>query len=96
MLIGFLLPLLHRFSARTRMLIAAAVMAAGVALAMALALQGHAPRENALPIRLGLLLALAGLGLLVSGVRASRRDRQHRGSDAEQRGGDAERAGDRP
>jgi hypothetical protein len=96
MLIGFLLPLLRRFSARTRMLIAAAVMAAGVALAMVLALQGHAHRETALPIRFGLLLTLAGLGLLVSGVRASRRDRQRQGSDTEQRGGGAEQADDRP
>jgi peptidoglycan/LPS O-acetylase OafA/YrhL len=96
MLIGFLLPLLRRFGARTQMLIAAAVMAVGVALAVALALQGHAHRENALPIRLGLLLALAGLGLFISGVRASRRDGQHQGSDAEQRGGEAERADDQP
>ena len=96
MLIGFLLPLLRRFSARTRMLIAAAVMAVGVALAMALALQGQAHRENALPIRLGLLLALAGLGLFISGARASRRDRRQHGSDGDRRGGDAERADDHP
>ena len=72
MLIGFLLPLLRRFSARKRALISAAVMAAGVALATAMVLQGHAHRGNALPIRLGLLLALAGLVLFVSSVRAGR------------------------
>lgn len=96
MLIGFLLPVVRRLSARTRILVAAAVMTAGVALAMALILQGHAHRENVLPIRFSLLLALAGLGLLVSGVRAARRDRQHQGGDAEQRGGGAAQADDRP
>jgi small neutral amino acid transporter SnatA (MarC family) len=84
MLLGFLLPLLRRFTARTRMLIAAAIMTAGVALALALALHGHAHRENALPIRLCVLLALAGLGLLVSGARASRRDQRHQDSDTKQ------------
>lgn len=84
MLIGFLLPLLRRFSARGRMLIAAAVMAAGMALAAAAVLQGHALREDAQLIRLGLLLALAGLGLFVSGVRASRRVSRRQGIHAEQ------------
>ena len=78
------------------MLIAAAIMAAGLALALVLALQGHAHRENALAVRFGLLLALAGLGLLVSSVRASQRDRQRRDSGTEQRNGDAEQADDRP
>ena len=83
MLIGFLLPLLRRFRARTRMLISAAVMAAGVALATAVLLQAHA-RENVLLIRLGLFLTLAGLGLFVSAVRASRRESSPQDSDAEQ------------
>ena len=83
MLIGFLLPLLRRFSARSRMLIAAAVVVAGV-VAAALALQGHAHRGNALPIRFGLFVALAGLVLFVSGVRASRRENRRQGVDAEQ------------
>jgi peptidoglycan/LPS O-acetylase OafA/YrhL len=84
MLFGFLLPLLRRLSARARLLIAAAV-AVGVALALALVLAGHGHhREYALPIRFCLLLVLAGLGLLVSGVYASRRDHQHHATGAEQ------------
>jgi len=96
MLIGFLLPLLRRFSARRRMLIAAAIMAAGLALAATLALQGYAHRENALPIRFGLLVTIAGLGLFVSAVRAIRRESRRQGNDAERRGRDAERADDQP
>lgn len=87
MLIGFLLPLLRRFSARRRMLISAGIMAAGVALAMAVVLGGHAHRENVELIRVGLFLTLAGLGLFVSAVRASRRESSLQGSEAEQRGG---------
>lgn len=93
MLIGFLLPLLRRFSARKRMLISAAVMAAGVALATAVVLRGPAHRENVQLIRLGLLLTIAGLGLLVSAVRAGRRESSLQASNAKQRGdaeGDAE------
>lgn len=96
MLIGFLLPLVRRLSARARTLIAAAIMAAGLALALLLARHGHAHRQNALPIRFGLLLALAGLGLLLSGVRASQRDRQRRDSGTQQRKLDTEQADRRP
>lgn len=74
MLIGFLLPLLRRFSARGRVLISAAVMVAGLALATAMVMQGHAHRDNVLLVRWGLLLAIIGLGLLVSSVRAFRRE----------------------
>lgn len=81
MLIGFLLPLLRQFSARVRMLTGILVTAAGLALALSLLLRGHAS-GSALLIRVGMLLTLAGLGLIVSSARGSRRDRQ--GSDPKQ------------
>ncbi|HEY7260677.1 MAG TPA: hypothetical protein VH589_04230 [Trebonia sp.] len=84
MLIGSLLGLLRHFSARKRMLIAAAVMAAGVALATVLALQGHAHRQNTPLIRYGLLMTLAGLGLFISSVRARRQESRRQGIGAEQ------------
>jgi hypothetical protein len=86
MLIGFLLPLLRRAGARTRMLIAVAVIATGLALVLVpLLLRGHGHAANAPLIRYGMLATLAGLGLLVSAVRGGRR-----------RGGGRERADDQP
>ena len=71
MLIGFLLPLLRRFRARTGLLIAIAIMAAGLALALTGLLRGHVPGHVTL-IRWGLLLTVAGVALLVSVVRGTR------------------------
>ena len=84
MLIGFLLPLLRRYSARRRMLISAAVMAAGVAMVMSVVVQGHALRQNVQFVRWGLLLAIAGLVLFVSSVRARRRESSRQGAGPEQ------------
>lgn len=75
MLIGFLLPLLRRFGARTRMLIALAVTAAGLALALTVLLRGHVSGEAPL-VRWGLVLTVIGLVLLVAAVRGLRRDRR--------------------
>lgn len=76
MLIGSLLPLLRRLSARTRMLTGIGVMAVGLALALSLLLQGHTS-GNVLLIRIGVLLTLAGLALLGSGVRGAHRGEFH-------------------
>lgn len=76
MLIGFLLPLLRRLSARMRMLTGIGVMAAGLALALSLLLHAHAS-GNVLLIRIGLLLTIAGLALFASGVRGARRGDFH-------------------
>ena len=84
MLIGFLLPLLRRFSIRVRVLIGVAAMVAGLALALSLALRGHAPGGNVVFIRIGILLTLAGLAMTVSAARARRRGRQLHGDDPEQ------------
>jgi hypothetical protein len=81
MLIGFLLPLMRRLSARMRMLTGVGVMVAGLALALSLLLRGHASGDVLL-IRIGLLVTLAGLALLASGVRGVRRDEFHH-SDAD-------------
>ena len=86
MLTGLLLPLLRKFSARVRMLAGISVMAAGLALALSLLLRAHASGSVPL-IRVGILLTLAGPGLIVSSVRSSRRDRQGHGSDPEQADG---------
>lgn len=76
MLIGLLLPLLRRFGTRTRTLIGVVVIAVGLALGLVVfalqgrpagALHGHATGADAPLIRIGLLLVIAGLGLLVSG-----------------------------
>lgn len=75
MLIGFLLPLLRRFGTRTRLLIALAVTAGGLALILTVMLRGHVPSGAPL-IRWGLLLTLIGLALLISGVRGTLRDRR--------------------
>jgi hypothetical protein len=83
MLIGFLLPLLRRFSARVRVLTGVAVMVAGLALVLSLALRGHAPGASVLFIRVGFLLTLAGLAQTVSGARAGGRGRLSSGDDAE-------------
>jgi hypothetical protein len=81
MLIGYLLPLLRRLSARTRMLTGVGVMVAGLALALSLLLRGHTSGD-VLVIRIGLLFTLAGMALLASGVRGARRDEFHN-SDAD-------------
>lgn len=72
MLIGFLLPLLRRLSARMRLLTGLGVTAAGLALALSLLLRGHAS-GSVLLIRVGLLLTIAGLALLASGARGAHR-----------------------
>jgi len=83
MLIGLLLPLLRRFGTRARTLIGVVVIAAGLALGLVVfalqgrpagALHGHAAGGDALLIRIGLLLVIAGLGLLVSGFLGRHRD----------------------
>jgi peptidoglycan/LPS O-acetylase OafA/YrhL len=84
MLFGFLIPLLHRFGVRKRTLIAVAVMAVGLALVLAFALQGHAPGRYVLLARFGLLLSVGGLGLLGSSVRGHRRHRLSHSGNAEQ------------
>lgn len=86
MLIGLLLPLLRRFGTRARTLIGVVVIAVGLALGLVVfalqgrpsgALHGHVPGADALLIRIGLLLVIAGLGLLVSGFLG-----RHRGGPA--------------
>jgi hypothetical protein len=84
MLVGLLQPLLRRFGARTRTLIGAVVMAAGLALIVALAVLGHAPGRSVLLIRAGLLLILAGTGPFASGVRGSRHHRQLQAAETNQ------------
>lgn len=90
MLIGLLLPFLRRFGARTRTIMAVAIMAVGLALALAVfALQGHpsgaphghAPGADVPLIRIGLLLVIAGLGLLFSGLRGRHRGCPSLGGD---------------
>lgn len=76
MLIGLLLPLLRRFNARIRMLTGAAVMAAGLALALGLLARGHPSGGTLLLIRIGFLLTLAGFVQFGSGVRGDRRGHQ--------------------
>jgi hypothetical protein len=66
MLVALLLPLLRKVSARTRMLIAAALVTAGLALAAVVLLQARVPGDGVLLVRIGLLLTLAGLILLGS------------------------------
>lgn len=82
MLIGFLLPLLRRLSTRMRILTGTGVMAAGLVLALGLLLHGH-PSGSVLLIRIGVLLTLAGLALIGSGVRGGRRS-ELRVRDADQ------------
>jgi peptidoglycan/LPS O-acetylase OafA/YrhL len=96
MLIGLLLPLLHRVGARIRMLIAVAVVVAGLALVLAMVLQGHAPGKSVLLIRVGLLLALGGSGLFASGVRGNRRDRRTQGDGTGQPDGNAGKPDEKP
>jgi hypothetical protein len=86
MLLGLLMPLLRRFGARTRMLIGAAVMVAGLALVLTLVLRGHAPGGSVLLIRIGLLLTLGGLAPLASAIRRSRPSDQPPVPDPEQPG----------
>jgi hypothetical protein len=83
MLFALLLPLLRRASARTRMLIAAAVVAAGIVLAAVVLLQARVPGYGVLLVRIALLLTLAGLILLGTSIRGYRRDRG-RGAGPEQ------------
>jgi peptidoglycan/LPS O-acetylase OafA/YrhL len=85
MLFGLLLPLLRRVGARAQVLIGVVVMAAGLALVLVFALQGHAPGRSLLLVRLGILLAVAGPATLVSGVR---RGRQIGGGDSAEQPGD--------
>lgn len=75
MLIAFLLPLLRRFGTRTRLLIALAVTAGGLALVLTVLLRGHVAGEAPL-IRWGLLLTVIGLALLISAVRGTLRYRR--------------------
>jgi hypothetical protein len=89
MLLGLLMPLLRRFGARTRMLIGAAVMVAGLALVLTLVLRGHAPGGSVLLIRIGLLLALAGVVPFASGMRRSQPSDQPPVPDPEQPGDQA-------
>jgi hypothetical protein len=75
MLVALLLPLLRKVSARTRVLIAVAVVTAGLVLAAVVVLQSRVPGYGVLLVRIGLLLTLAGLILLGSSIRGYRRDR---------------------
>lgn len=73
MLIGLVMPLLRRVAPRTRIAIAVGLVGAGTALVLLGAVQGGGFSQTALFIRIGLLLTVAGLGLLVSGLRSHRR-----------------------
>jgi hypothetical protein len=86
MLLGLLIPLLRRLSARIQMLIGAAIMLAGLALVLTLALRGHTPAGSVLLIRVGLLLTLVGLVPFAGGIRHGRLSDQPPGLDSEQPG----------